>query len=62
MGHPKLKKKKYSKPTHPWQKERIEEEKELLKEFENLSSKENNPESHGFFEKIKEFWGGVNKQ
>ena len=37
-------------------------QKELLKEFENLSSKENNPESHGFFEKIKEFWGGVNKQ
>jgi len=36
-------------------------QKELLKEFEKLSSKENNPESHGFFEKIKEFWGGVNK-
>jgi len=33
MGHPKLKKKKYSKPTHPWQKERIEEEKVLLTEF-----------------------------
>ena len=33
MGHPKLKKRRYSKPTHPWQKERIEEEKLLLKEF-----------------------------
>ncbi|MBW2988872.1 30S ribosomal protein S4 [Candidatus Woesearchaeota archaeon] len=33
MGHPKLKKKTYSKPTHPWQKDRIEEEKSLLGEF-----------------------------
>lgn len=33
MGHPKLKKKTYSKPPHPWQKERIEEEVGLLKEF-----------------------------
>ncbi|MBU0627807.1 MAG: 30S ribosomal protein S4 [Nanoarchaeota archaeon] len=33
MGHPKLKRKTYSGPTHPWQKERIEEEKELLTEF-----------------------------
>ncbi len=39
MGHPKLKKKTYSKPTHPWQKERIKEEKELLKEF-GLKNKE----------------------
>jgi small subunit ribosomal protein S4 len=39
MGHPKLKKKTYSKPTHPWQKERIEEEKELLREF-GLKNKE----------------------
>ena len=39
MGHPKLKKKTFSKPTHPWQKERIEEEKELLKEF-GLKNKE----------------------
>ncbi len=39
MGHPKLKKKTYSKPTHPWQKERIEEEKSLLKEF-GLKNKE----------------------
>lgn len=40
MGHPKLKKKTYSKPTHPWQKERIEEEKELLKEFGLKNKKE----------------------
>ncbi len=33
MGHPKLKRKTYKGPTHPWQKERIEVEKELLKEF-----------------------------
>jgi len=39
MGHPKLKKKTYSKPTHPWQKERLEEERELLKEF-GLKNKE----------------------
>lgn len=39
MGHPKLKKRKFSKPSHPWQKERIEEEKTLLKEF-GLKNKE----------------------
>ncbi len=39
MGHPKLKKKTYSKPTHPWQKERLEGEKELLREF-GLKNKE----------------------
>ena len=39
MGQPKLKKKKYSKPTHPWQKERLEAEKELLREF-GLKNKE----------------------
>lgn len=40
MGHPKLKKKTYSKPTHPWQKERIEEEKALLTEFGLKNKKE----------------------
>lgn len=39
MGHPKLKKKTYSGPTHPWQKERIEEEKVLLADF-GLKNKE----------------------
>ena len=40
MGHPKLRKKTYQKPTHPWQKERIEEEKTLLKEFGLKNKKE----------------------
>jgi len=40
MGHPKLKRKTYSGPTHPWQKERIEAEKELLKEFGLKNKKE----------------------
>ncbi len=40
MGHPKLKRKTYSGPTHPWQKERIEEEKELLKDFGLKNKKE----------------------
>lgn len=42
MGDPKKQRKKYSKPTHPWQKERIEEEKKLIEE-------------HGFKNK-KEIW------
>src|SRR3989338_1913925 len=33
MGDPKLPKKKYRTPSHPWQKGRIEQEKELLKEY-----------------------------
>jgi len=33
MGHPKKPKKKYSKPSHPWEKERIEEEKALMIEY-----------------------------
>ena len=33
MGDPKHVKKKYSAPPHPWQKSRIEEETELVKEF-----------------------------
>src|SRR3989338_11158824 len=40
MGHPKLKRKTYRGPTHPWQKERIEEEKALLKEFGLKNKKE----------------------
>jgi small subunit ribosomal protein S4 len=39
MGQPKLRKRTYSTPTHPWQKERIEEEKALLNEF-GLKNKE----------------------
>ena len=33
MGDPKKQKKKFSRPGHPWQKERIEEERELLKQY-----------------------------
>ena len=33
MGDPKKPKKKYSTPTHPWQKARIDEEKILIKEY-----------------------------
>lgn len=33
-------------------------QKELLREFENLSQ-ENNPESSGFFKKVKSFWDGM---
>ncbi|MBS3096137.1 30S ribosomal protein S4 [Candidatus Woesearchaeota archaeon] len=33
MGDPKRQRKKFSTPSHPWQKERIEEEKKILKEY-----------------------------
>lgn len=33
MGDPKRQRKKFSKPPHPWQKERIEAEKEILKQY-----------------------------
>ncbi|OLP59043.1 molecular chaperone DnaJ [Xaviernesmea oryzae] len=33
-------------------------QRELLKEFEEISSKENNPESTGFFTRMKEFFEG----
>ena len=33
MGDPKKQRKKFSTPSHPWQKERIEAEKELLKQY-----------------------------
>jgi small subunit ribosomal protein S4 len=40
MGDPKKPKKKYSTPTHPWSKDRIEEEKLLLKEYGMKNKKE----------------------
>ena len=40
MGHPKLRKRTYKGPSHPWQKERIEEEKLLLNEFGLKNKKE----------------------
>jgi len=33
-------------------------QKELLREFEKASNSETNPESSGFFAKVKEFWDG----
>lgn len=33
MGDPRKQRKKFSKPGHPWQKERIEAEKEILKQY-----------------------------
>ena len=33
MGDPRKQRKKFSKPGHPWQKERIAEERELLKQY-----------------------------
>lgn len=39
MGDPKKCKKKYSKPSHPWQKQRIREEKRIVKEY-GLKNKE----------------------
>ncbi len=38
--------------------EGMQETVDLLKEFEEISSKENNPESAGFFARMKEFFEG----
>ena len=40
MGAPKFQRKKYSKPAHAWQRERIEREKELVKGFGLKNKKE----------------------
>jgi len=40
MGHPKKPRKKYSTPSHPWQKERIDEEKELSRNYGLKNKKE----------------------
>lgn len=40
MGDPRKTRKKYSKPTHPWQRSRIEEEKQIEKEYGFKSKKE----------------------
>ncbi len=40
MGDPKKKKKKYQTPPHPWQKERIEEERKLMREYGFQNKKE----------------------
>jgi small subunit ribosomal protein S4 len=33
MGDPRKRKKKYETPTHPWQKDRIDDEKELRRKY-----------------------------
>lgn len=40
MGSPKHQRKKYSTPSHPWQKERIEQERVLIKEYGLKNKKE----------------------
>ena len=40
MGDPKLPKKKYKTPSHPWQRVRIDEEKDLMKEYGVKNKKE----------------------
>ncbi len=40
MGDIKKNRKKYSKPSHPWQKDRIEKEKEILKKYGLKNKKE----------------------
>jgi len=40
MGDPKKHRKKYETPTHPWQAERINQEKELIKEYGLKNKKE----------------------
>ena len=39
-----------------------QKQKELLKEFDQQSNKENIPESTGFFDKVKDFWDELNKK
>jgi len=34
-------------------------QRELLQEFDEISSHENNPESHGFFSRMKKFLDGL---
>ena len=33
MGDPKILRKKFESPSHPWQKSRIEEERQLIREY-----------------------------
>ena len=35
------------------------EQKELLRKFDEISAKSNNPDASGFFEKVKSFWDGM---
>ena len=39
-----------------------QKQKELLKEFDQQSNRDNIPESTGFFDKVKDFWDELNKK
>ena len=39
-----------------------QKQKELLKEFDQQSNRENIPENTGFFDKVKDFWDELNKK
>jgi len=51
MGDPKKQKKKYQTPLHPWQKLRIEEEKEIIKSY-GLKNKKEIWKMNSFLRKI----------
>ena len=36
-----------------------EKQKELLRQFDAAATEANQPETHGFFARVKEFWGGA---
>src|SRR5210317_1209533 len=40
MGHPKKQRKTYERPSHPWQKERIDEEKIIMRDYGLKNKKE----------------------
>ncbi len=52
MGHPKFQRKKYFKPSHPWNKATIEQEKELKKEF-GLKNKKEIWKANSYLKKLK---------
>ena len=40
MGDPKKQRKKYTTPRHPWQRDRLDEERQLLKDYGLKNKKE----------------------
>jgi len=54
MGDPKKQRKKYSKPNHPWQKERIEEERTLSYKY-GLKNKKEIWKASSFIKNMKDF-------
>ena len=65
MGDPKLPKKKYSKPKHPWQGERIKAEKIILTDYGLKNKKEiwkMNSLLRGFSDQVKKLIAATDKQ